>query len=318
MQKYLFTVDQNNAKIRLDLFLSRQNLPLTRSRIKKLIDTQFVKVNKLQVKASCRVKKGDLIEVDLQKPQEACIEPKNIPLDILFEDDHIIVVNKPAGLVVHPAAGNYSETLVNALLFHCSFLSGVGGVLRPGIVHRLDKGTSGVLVIAKNDSAHQNISLQFKNRSVKKIYRALVCGQMEKEEGTIDLEIGRHCSDRKKMSTRTRKGRRAVTQWKVLQRYKNLSLLEITIKTGRTHQIRVHLSSCNHPIVGDSIYGNKKWLSNIESEIIRKGLSTLSRPFLHAYLIGFHHPQDNSYREFVAPVPSELKEILTLMECEKC
>lgn len=318
MQKYLYTVDHNSAKKRLDLFLSEQTLSLTRSQIKKLIDAKRVKVNHLSVKASCRVNKGDLIEVAVQAPQKSKIEPKNIPLDILFEDDAIVVVNKPAGMVVHPAVGNYSETLVHALLFHCSFLSGVGGILRPGIVHRLDKGTSGALVVAKNDSAHQSLLRQFKNRTVKKIYRALVHRQMEKDEGTIELEIGRHYADRKKMSTRTKKGRTAVTQWKVLQRYKHLSLLEIGIQTGRTHQIRVHLSSCQHPIVGDSVYGNKKGFSQIKSEIVRKGLSTLARPFLHACLLGFQHPLDNRYQEFIAPLPETLVEILTLIESEKC
>jgi len=318
MQKFLYTVNHHNAKKRLDLFLSEQTLPLTRSQIKKLIGARLVKVNSLSAKASCQVKKGDLIEVHLQEAQEPKVEPENIPLDILFEDDSIIVVNKPAGMVVHHAAGNYSGTLVNALLFHCSFLSGVGGVLRPGIVHRLDKGTSGVLVVAKNDSAHQCLARQFNNRSVKKIYIALVYRQMEEDEGTIELEIGRHYSDRKRMSTRTKQGRLAVTQWKVLQRYKNFSLLEVGIKTGRTHQIRVHLSSYHHPVVGDTVYGSKRGLSQIKDEVIKKRLSTLQRPFLHAHRLGFHHPQDNRYQEFTAPLPTELKEILTILESEKC
>ncbi|KPJ57500.1 MAG: hypothetical protein AMJ42_04705 [Deltaproteobacteria bacterium DG_8] len=318
MQRFFYTVNHNNAEKRLDLFLSEQTLPFTRSQIKRLINARLVKVNRLSAKASCRIKKGDLIEVHLQEAQEPTVEPENIPLDILFEDDSIIVVNKPAGMVVHQAAGNYSGTLVNALLFHCSFLSGVGGVLRPGIVHRLDKGTSGVLVVAKNDNAHQCLSRQFKNRSVRKIYTALVYRQMEEDEGTIELEIGRHHSDRKRMSTRTKKGRLAVTQWKVLQRYKNFSLLEICIKTGRTHQIRVHLSSYHHPVVGDSVYGSKKGLSQIKSEIVKKRLSNLQRSFLHAHLLGFRHPQNNRYQEFIAPLPAELSEILTLLESEKC
>jgi len=318
MQKIFFTVDCTSAQKRLDLFLSQQTLPLTRSQIKRLIDAQLVKVNHLSAKASCRVKRGDVIEVDLQEPKEPQIEPENIPLDILFEDDSIIVVNKPAGMVVHPAAGNYSGTLINAILFHCSFLSGVGGILRPGIVHRLDKGTSGVLVVAKNDNAHQSLSRQFKNRTVKKIYNALVYHYIKEDEGTIELEIGRHYSDRKKMSTRTKKGRVAVTQWKVLQRYKNFSLLEIGIKTGRTHQIRVHLSSSHHSVVGDSVYGSTRGLSQIKSESIKKRLHNLTRPFLHAYLLGFHHPKDNRYQEFIAPLPEDLNEILTLLESEKC
>jgi 23S rRNA pseudouridine1911/1915/1917 synthase len=318
VQKYIYTVGQHNSRERLDLFLSEQTLPLTRSQIKKLIDTQHVTVNQVLAKASCRIKKGDLIEVHLQEPRKPSVEPENIPLEILFEDDHIVVVNKPAGMVVHPAAGNYSGTLVNALLFHCSFLSGVGGILRPGIVHRLDKGTSGVLLVAKNDIAHQSLSNQFKSRSVKKIYLALVSRQMEEDEGKIETEIGRHCSDRKKMSTHTRKGRSAVTRWKVLKKYKNYSLLEVRIQTGRTHQIRVHLSSLHHPIIGDNVYGGKKCLSNLKDVVIKNKLNSLQRPFLHAHLLGFQHPQNNQYQEFIANLPEELNEILTVIESEKC
>ncbi len=318
MQKYIYTVGQHNSRERLDLFLSEQTLPLTRSQIKKLIDAQHVTVNHMPAKASCHTKKGDLIEVHLQEPRKPSVEPENIPLEILFEDDHIVVVNKPAGMVVHPAAGNYSGTLVNALLFHCSFLSGVGGILRPGIVHRLDKGTSGVLLVAKNDIAHQSLSNQFKSRSVKKIYLALVSRQMEEDEGKIETEIGRHCSDRKKMSTHTRKGRSAVTRWKVLKKYKNYSLLEVRIQTGRTHQIRVHLSSLHHPIIGDNVYGGKKCLSNLKDVVIKNKLNSLQRPFLHAHLLGFQHPQNNQYQEFIANLPEELNEILTVIESEKC
>ena len=318
MQKYSYTVDLSSCKKRLDLFLSEQNLPLTRSQIKRLIEDRLVTINCVSAKPSCRVKKGDVIELNLQEPKKPNLEPENIPIDILYEDDSIVVVNKTAGMVVHPAAGNYSGTLVNALLYHCSFLSGVGGVLRPGIVHRLDKGTSGVVVAAKNDNAHQSLSRQFKNRKVKKIYRTLVRGQMETKKGIIDVEIGRHYADRKKMSTRTKKGRVAVTHWKILKRYNDFSLLEIEIKTGRTHQIRVHLSSSYHPIVGDTVYGSKKGLPQINNDTLIKRLRSLSRPFLHAYLLGLQHPKDNGYHEFIAPLPEELKEIITLFESEKC
>ena len=316
--KYIYTVDNHQPKRRLDHFLSEQNLPLTRSQIKKLIDAKFVKVNHSLVKASCQIKNGDLIEVHLNEPQEPGIEPQNIPLNILFEDDYIVVVNKPAGMVVHPAAGNYSGTLVNALLFHCSFLSGVGGILRPGIVHRLDKGTSGLLVVAKNDIAHQSLSRQFKNRSVQKVYIALVYNQMKESYGKIDLEIGRHYTDRKKMSTHTSKGRSAVTSWKVLQQYNYLSLLEVSIQTGRTHQIRVHLATFHHPIVGDTVYGNKKALSKRKNMPLEKQLKSLERPFLHAHKLGFLHPQDDKFHEFIAPLPVELDKILNLLEEEKC
>lgn len=318
MHTYTFTVNLKSAKKRLDLFLSEQALPLTRSRIKKLIDTHQVTLNKTLVKAARRVNEGDVVEVQVPEPQEPEVEAQDIPLDILYEDEWIIVVNKPAGMVVHPAAGNYSGTLVNALLMHCSFLRGVGGVMRPGVVHRLDKGTSGVMVVAKNDRAQQVLSQQFKNHSVKKIYRALVYGQMREDEGTIETEIGRHCKDRKKMSIHTRRGRSALTQWKVLRRYGEISLLEISIHTGRTHQIRVHLSSLHHPVVGDSLYGSRKMVSQIRNKVIREKLGSLSRPFLHASLLGFHHPHDSQYREFNAPLPQELSETLTVLEGETC
>ena len=314
----MFTVDHHHAKGRLDHFLSKQDLPLTRSQIKKLIDGKCVKVNHSLVKASCKIKDGDVIEIRLNEPRDPGIEPQNIPLDILFEDEHIVVLNKPGGMIVHPAAGNYTGTLVNALLFHCSFLSGVGGLLRPGIVHRLDKGTSGVLVVAKNDIAHQNLSQQFKRRSVKKIYIALVYNQMKDVCGTIEHAIGRHRTDRKKMSTHTSRGRSAVTSWKVLQQYNDLSLLEVSIQTGRTHQIRVHLASFHHPIVGDTVYGGKKDLSKRRNMTIEKHLRSLGRPFLHAHKLGFHHPDDDTYREFMAPLPFELNNVLTVLEEEKC
>ena len=316
MHNFQYIVDFHNANKRLDIFLSEQTLPLTRSHIKKLIAAQSVTVNKQKEKAAFRLKKGDTVEVCVPEPREARAEPENIPLEVLFEDESIILVNKPAGMVVHPAAGNYSGTLVNALLFHCSFIQGVGGVLRPGIVHRLDKGTSGVLVVAKNDLAHQNLSQQFKNHSVRKIYTALVHGQMADDEGSIDVKIGRHSYDRKKMSTHTKKGRFAITHWKVIRRFTGFSLLEVSIHTGRTHQIRVHLSSAHHPITGDSVYGSKKRLSHIQSDILRKHFSTLQRPFLHASLLGFEHPVTHCYQEFVASLPEPLTHLLTLLESE--
>jgi 23S rRNA pseudouridine1911/1915/1917 synthase len=313
-----YIVDSPDANKRLDVFLSEQTLPLTRSQLKKLIAAQSVTVNRNTGKAALRLKKGDEIELCLPEPREACAEPENIPLDIIYEDESIILVNKPAGMVVHPAPGNYSGTLVNALLFHSSFIQGVGGVLRPGIVHRLDKGTSGVLVVAKNDAAHQHLSRQFKNHSVKKIYTALVHGQMEANEGFIDVEIGRHSYDRKKMSTTTRKGRCALTHWKVMRRYSGFSLLEVNIHTGRTHQIRVHLSSTHHPIIGDTVYGSKKILSHSTGALLRKQFTALQRPFLHASLLGFEHPATHSYQEYGAPLPPPLTQLLTLLDREQC
>lgn len=317
MQTYMYTVNHLHPKVRLDHFLCEQNLPLTRSQIKKLIDAKRVRVNRLFVKASCPIKNGDLIEVQIHEPQESGVEPQDIPLDILFEDEDIVVVNKPAGMVVHPASGHYSGTLVNALLFHCSFLSGVGGMRRPGIVHRLDKGTSGALVVAKNDMAHQHLSQQFKNRSVKKVYITLVFNRMKDTCGKIESEIGRHRTDRKKMSTHTTKGRSAVTHWNVLQQTNDLSLLEVSIQTGRTHQIRVHLASSHHPVVGDAVYGSQKVLSKCKNVTLKEHLQSLGRPFLHAHKLGFHHPRHDTYQEFVAPLPVELDKILTILETDK-
>ena len=318
MQQFNYIVDSHDTHKRLDVFLSEQSLPLTRSQLKKLIAAQSVTVNSITEKAAFRLKEGDEIALSLPEPREAQAEPENIPLDIIYEDESIILVNKPSGMVVHPAPGNYSGTLVNALLFHSSFMQGVGGVLRPGIVHRLDKGTSGVLVVAKNDSAHHNLSRQFKNHSVKKIYTSLVYGTMEGDEGSIDTEIGRHSYDRKKMSTRTKKGRPAVTHWKVIRRYTQSTLLEVSIQTGRTHQIRVHLSSSHHPIIGDYVYGSKKILTHIHSHLVRQQCTALQRPFLHASLLGFRHPDTDSYQEFTAPLPPPLTQLLTLMEQCTC
>lgn len=312
-----YTVRLHDVNKRLDIFLAEQPLQLTRSHIKRLIDAACVTVNRQKGKAAIRLRNGDEVEVRLPRPREAQAQPEDIPLEILHEDASVILVNKPAGMVVHPAAGNYSGTLVNALLFHCSSLQGVGGVLRPGIVHRLDKGTSGVLVVAKNDQAHQHLSRQFKYRSVRKRYTALVHGHMKEEAGCIDLPIGRHAYDRKKISTQTKTGRSALTHWKVIGRYTGVSLLAVTIQTGRTHQIRVHLASLHHPIVGDSVYGSSKRLSHIKSDLLRSRLAHLNRPFLHASLLGFEHPASHCYVEYTAPLPPSLTELLTLLESER-
>lgn len=318
MKRLNYLVDSPDAQKRLDVYLAEQNSSLTRSHIKKLIDSHSVTVNSQAVKVSCRLRAGDAIEVLFEKPRELQIEAQDLPLDIIHEDDFIIVVNKPAGMVVHPAAGNYSRTLVNALLYHCSFIQGVGGVLRPGIVHRLDKGTSGTLVVAKNDSAHLSLSRQFKNRTVKKSYTALVFGHLNEDEGQITLEIGRHRQDRKRMSTHTSRGRSACTRWVVQRRYTSFSFLDVSITTGRTHQIRVHLSSLHHPIVGDSVYGNRKRLSQIPNQVIRERCSALTRPFLHARRLGFKHPSTDVYHEFDSPLPAELQDLLNIIEREEC
>ncbi|MFH1624556.1 MAG: RluA family pseudouridine synthase, partial [Pseudomonadota bacterium] len=238
-QQFEFIVPEGDSKKRLDIFLSQQELPVSRSRIRRLIDTQLILVNNIFPKASFRVRKGDLIKVSIPEPIPSGPSPENIPLDIIYEDSFVIVVNKPAGLVVHPASGNYSGTLVNALLYYTRDLSGIGGVIRPGIVHRLDKNTSGVLVVAKNDVAHQSLVSQFSEHSIIRNYIALVYGTFRKEEGTVVSLIGRHPVDRKKMSTKARRGKEAVTHWRLVEQFDEIALLEISLETGRTHQIRV-------------------------------------------------------------------------------
>jgi 23S rRNA pseudouridine1911/1915/1917 synthase len=314
MKRFSYRVDAPDEHKRLDVYLAEHNTSLTRSQIKKLVDYHSVTVNNKQVKASCRLKLGDVIELQTAKPREPQLIAENLPLEILFEDDFIIVVNKAAGIVVHPAAGNYSGTLVNALLYHCSFIQGVGGILRPGIVHRLDKGTSGVIVVAKSDSAHLNLTRQFKYRTVKKVYTAMVLGRLREDEGQIHADIGRHRYDRKKMSTHSARGRTASTRWVVKRRFTDFTLLDVTIQTGRTHQIRVHLASLHHPILGDSVYGKRKTLQNITAAAVREHCSRLKRPFLHARLLGFNHPQNGDYCEFESPLPPELKELLSIIE----
>jgi 23S rRNA pseudouridine1911/1915/1917 synthase len=239
--------------------------------------------------------------------------PEPIPLDVLYEDEDLLVVNKPAGMVVHPAAGHTRNTLVNALLFRCRDLSGIGGTLRPGIVHRLDKQTSGLLVVAKADEAHLALSKQFKDHSVSREYVGLVHGRLSEEMGCVDEPIGRHLADRKRMSGRTRRGRHAVTHWRVEQRFDQFTLLRFSLETGRTHQIRVHMSELGHPIVGDLLYGNRR--ARLKpgapaAQPVLQALKRMDRFFLHARRLGFEHPRNGAFLEFVCPLPDELEEIL--------
>ncbi len=238
-------------------------------------------------------------------PKPSPIEPENILLDIVYEDDSVIVVNKQAGMVVHPAAGNYSGTMVNALLYHCKNLSGIGGVERPGIVHRLDKDTSGLLMVAKDDLSHQGLSKQLKERTIVRRYTAIVRGILKREDGKIETDIGRHMVDRKRMSVTTKKGRRAVTEFRVIEKFKDHTLLNLKLKTGRTHQIRVHLSHIGHPVLGDKVYGgNKKY---------GKLIIPVNRQVLHAHLLGFVHPKTGIYMEFEAPLPADIESILEVL-----
>lgn len=255
----------------------------------------------------------DVIYVAIPEPRALNALPEKIPLDILYEDKSIIVINKPAGMVVHSGAGNIEKTLVNALLYLCKDLSGIGGILRPGIVHRLDKDTSGAIVAAKTDAAHQSLAKQFKGHTVIKKYIAIVWGIVKDDAGTIDLPIGRHVSDRKKMSAAVKKGRTAVTHYKVLKRFSHFTLLEIKLETGRTHQIRVHLSAIHHPVVGDPVYG-RKTIPSFLSANIRSAVHGLKRQALHSSLLGFMHPETGNYMEFNSPLAQDMDAIIKILE----
>ena len=295
---------------RLDQFLSQIDLVLSRSQAKNLIEERVILLNQKPAKPSVHLKQGDFISGTLPKPKPLSLEPEPTALNILYEDPSFIVVDKPAGMVVHPAAGNPSGTLVNALLYHCQDLSGINGVLRPGIVHRLDKDTSGVMVVAKNDEAYHHLIKQFKNRTVEKVYVAIAHGNFNQPEGLIDLAIGRHPKERKRMSTRTKKGRIAITRWKRVENLDGFSLLEIYPQTGRTHQIRVHLSSMGHPLLGDPLYGRKGRPGSIQDPLLRECVRRMSRQALHAHRLAFDHPRTGERVQFEAPLPQDMQEAL--------
>ena len=295
-----------NEKIRLDAYISKEIEDLSRSMIQKLLEEDKINVNGKIEKPSYKVQEGDIIEVSIEKPKEVKIEAQDIPLDIIYEDNDILVVNKQKGLVVHPANGNPDGTLVNAIMAHCKdSLSGIGGELRPGIVHRLDKDTSGLLIIAKNDKAHIQVSEQIKNREVKKTYIALVRGSIAEDEATINMPIGRSTKDRKKMAV-TKNGKEAVTHFKVLNRYTtnkgSYTLLEIKIDTGRTHQIRVHMAEIGHPVIGDSVYSNGKNEFGVEGQC------------LHAKRLEFVHPITGKEMKLEAPLPKYFQNIIVQLE----
>lgn len=287
-------VNADNSGERLDKFLTRQfSEEFSRSYLQKLLKGGKVLLDGRIPKNHHIVNTGECVEVLLPRPEESVIKAEKIKLDIVYEDESLLVVNKPQGMVTHPAPGNYSGTLVNALLGHCRDLSGIGGVLKPGIVHRLDKGTSGLLVVAKTDEAHRKLSRQFKNKTTKRVYTALVKGNVELDNGTIELPIGRSVRDRKKMAVRfgDERSRDAITHYKVIRRFGSFTLLECTLKTGRTHQIRVHLSYIGHPILGDEKYGTK---------------GKFKFPMLHAAKIGFMHPATRKFLEFSKEAPLEM------------
>lgn len=297
--------------MRLDVFVAQALPELSRSRVKQLIDGGFVLVGGAPAKAARAVAAGDRIEVEIPPAEAPRAVPQAIPLDVLHEDRDVIVVNKPAGMVVHPAAGHPDGTLVNALLGHCGDLSGIGGELKAGIVHRLDAGTSGAIIAAKNDPAHRALAAQFKARTVGKIYAALVFGSMRTNAGAFDQPIGRSRGDRKRMSARTRRGRDSLTEWRVAERFGNaLSWIEVRLRTGRMHQIRVHFAEAGHPLVGDPLYGGSRKAKRLPEGPVREIVEAFPRPALHAWRLAIDHPRTGERMEFVAPLPKDIVELL--------
>ena len=303
---FTILVDVSDSGKRLDLLVASRISGCSRSVAANLIRNGKIRVQGSAKKPGYRAKTGDEICGYIPPPEPVLFKPEPIPIDILYQDDDIIVVNKQPGIVVYPAPGHYGGTLVNALLYHCPGLEGVGQELRPGIVHRLDKDTSGVMVIAKNSAAHHNLAEQFKSRRVKKKYLALVYGRMESDSGTVSLPIGRHPVHRKKMSTHSRKSRTAETTWRVRKRFALATLVELSLKTGRTHQIRVHCAAIKHPVVGDPVYGGRKAGKSIAYDLFR----SVSRQMLHAWRLEFTHPANQKTLSFETPIPRDIGDIL--------
>jgi len=305
-------VDGDSAGMRLDAYLASRIAGWSRARLQRLIDNDDVLVNAQKTKSAYKLRVNDEIEIELSAPQPAEFLPEQIALDIIYEDEAFIVVNKPAGLVVHPGAGIQSGTLANALAYHFKTLSGHAGKIRPGIVHRLDKGTSGLIVIAKTETVHEILAEQFQSRSVEKLYVALVHGHVEQDRGSIDQPIARDPRNRTRMAV-VRGGRSALSLYRVRRRYDRFTLLEVEIKTGRTHQIRVHLSWLKHPVVGDDTYGAGRD-NTIQQPVLRARIRKLGRQFLHAEQLGFIHPVTGKPMKFSAPLPAELANVLSLLD----
>ena len=285
--------------MRVDRYLAEQLPELSRSYLQKVIKDGGVTLDGEPVKANCKVTGGNVVELELPAVTEPEIEPEELPLEILYEDADVIFVNKPKGMVVHPSAGHMSGTLVNGLLYHCrGELSGINGVMRPGIVHRIDKDTTGVLVVCKQDRAHNRVAEQLKEHSITRRYRAVVWGNLKEDEGTVDAPIGRHPVDRKRMAVVKRGGKHAVTHYRVLERFGRFTYVECRLETGRTHQIRVHMASIGHPLLGDEIYGSRKSPFSLQGQV------------LHAMVLGIVHPESGAYLEVEAPLPEYFQELL--------
>ena len=294
-----FQVAEEFEGMRIDRYLAELCPVLSRSYVQKLLKSCDGEADGVKVKPSYRVSAGEVVELEVQAPSEPEILAQDMDLDIVYEDEDVILINKPKGMVVHPAAGHYEGTLVNGLMAHCKDqLSGINGMLRPGIVHRIDKDTTGILIVCKNDMAHRSIAAQLKEHSITRRYQAIVCGVIREEEGTVDAPIGRHPTDRKKMCVNEKNGRHAVTHYRVLRRFAGYTYIECRLETGRTHQIRVHMASLHHPILGDAVYGPARCPFHLEGQT------------LHAGVLGFVHPRTGQYMEFTAPLPEYFEQLL--------
>ena len=299
MQIFEITAENEMAGTRIDVFLAEVMENQTRNSVQRLLEEEKVTVNGKIVSKSYKIKGGESIFVTMPPPKSGEVEAQNIPLEVVYEDDDLLVINKPKGMVVHPAAGNEDGTLVNALLWHCGeSLSGIGGVVRPGIVHRIDKDTSGLLVVAKNDNAHRSLSEQIKAHSVTRLYHGIVYGRVKEDAGTVDAPIGRHPRDRKKMCVTERNAREAVTHFEVIEHLEGFTYLALKLETGRTHQIRVHMAYKGFPIAGDPVYGPKRVITSLDGQC------------LHAKVLGFVHPVTGEYMEFESPLPEYFAEFI--------
>ena len=302
METVRYDVTTEYVGMRLDRFLTEMDSEHTRSFLQKVITDGGVLVNDKPAKANYKLRLDDVVELDIPEPVELEVLPEDIPLDILYEDADVLIVNKPKGMVVHPAPGHTVGTLVNAVLYHCKDeLSGINGVIRPGIVHRIDMNTTGSLIVCKNDKAHQDIAEQIKVHSIHRVYRGIVIGRVRDDEGVIHAPIGRHPIDRKKMAINEKNGKDAITHYKVLQRFERYTYMEFVLETGRTHQIRVHMASIGHPLLGDEVYGPAKCPYQLQGQT------------LHAMTIGFKHPSTGEYVEFSAPLPEYFQHLLEIL-----
>jgi 23S rRNA pseudouridine1911/1915/1917 synthase len=304
MHRESFEIQLDQEGERLDKFLHGIYPDFSRSFFQRLIKSGQVLVNDKAIKASYAVRPDDLVSIEIPDAVPTTIEPEDIPLDILYEDDDVLVVNKPKGMVVHPSAGHFSGTLVNAILFHCKdSLSGINGEIRPGIVHRIDMDTTGSLIVCKNDESHVNIAEQIRNHTANRIYVGIVCGNIKEDEGTVEGAIGRHPTQRKKMAINEKNGKPAITHYKVIERFGNYTYVRFKLETGRTHQIRVHMASIGHPLLGDVLYsGSDSKFKNLQGQT------------LHAQTIGFVHPGTGEYMEFSAPLPEYFEKILRILK----